>query len=201
MLGRGVQIAAVLGLATLVAGCGSSGSASGEGGNTFSNLLLYGGTTVPPVAPTPPVEAADCPPVTVTEGGAAIRSVAGGAADAASVRSQLSITEVARECIERPDGATVVKVGVQVRALLGPGGTAAKFDHPVSITIRRGEQVIASQSRRVSIAVSSGQYEQSAVVVVDGLVVPPGAGEYDIEVGLGAGGGRAAAPARRRGRS
>lgn len=182
----------------LLAACSSTGS-GGEGGNAFVNIFKYGGTTVPPVAPTPIIEVADCPPVAVTEGGAALRTVAGGG-EGAAVRSQLSISEVARECVGRPDGSMVVKVGVQVRALVGAGGGSARFDTPVSFVVKRGEQVFASRSRRVSVAVPPGQLEQTAIVVEDNIVVPPGVGEVDIEVGLGAAGsGRKAG--RRAGRS
>lgn len=192
----GLAAAAILG--SLVAGCSSTGSGE-SGGNVFSNFLFYGGATVPPVAPTQSIEVADCPPVTVADGGAAIRAVAG-SADASAVRSQLSIAEVARECTGRPDGAVIVKVGVQVRALLGPGGRAARFDTPVSIVLKRGDQVLASRSRRVAIAVPPGQPDQTAVVVEDNLVVPPGTGEFDIEVALGSGPRAPAASRSRRGR-
>jgi hypothetical protein len=177
----------VLGLALGLGGCSSTGSGSGEGtGSTLKNFLLYGGATVPPAAPPEIIEVRDCPAVTVSDGGAALRTVAG-SGDAASVRSQLSITEVARECSGRPDGAVIVKVGVQVRALIGPGGGSGRFDAPVNIVLKRGDQILASRARRVAITVAPGQFEQSAIVVEDNLVAPPGPGEFDIEVGLGAG--------------
>ena len=175
------RIALCLGVLAL-AGCSTAGSGEGAG-STFRNLFMYGGTTVPPAAPAAVIEVADCPPVTVTEGGAALRTVAGGG-EGAAVRSQLSIVEVARECTGRPDGSIVVKVGVQVRALVGAGGGAARFDTAVGIVLKRGEQVLASRSPRVSVAVPPGQVDQTAVVVEDNFVVPPG-GEFDIEVGLG----------------
>ena len=176
-----------------LAGCSSTSSDTGEGtGSTFKNFLLYGGATVPAAQVIPPIEVADCPPVTVRDGGAAIRA---GGGDTAAVRSQLSIANVARECIGREDGAIIVKVGVQVRALLGPGGSGGRFDAPVSFVLKRGDQVIASRSQRVPISIPAGQYEQSGIVVEDGMVVPPGTGEFDIEVALGSAG--RAAPSRR----
>ena len=179
-----------------VAGCTSSGSGDGAG-STLRNLLLYGGPTVPPAAAVPAIEIADCPSVTVIEGGATVRSVAGGG-EGAAVRSQLGIADVARECAGRDDGSVVVKVGVQVRALIGPGGGAPRFDTPISFAIKRGDTVLASRTARVSVTVPSGQYEKSEVVVVDGLVVPAGTPEYDIEVGLGSGPRAAASPNRRK---
>ncbi len=175
--------------------CSSTSSGSGEGaGSTLQNFLLYGGATVPPAQSVPALEVADCPPVTVAEGGAAIRAGAEGAA----VRNQISIANVARECTAREDGAILVKVGVQVRALLGPGGSGGRFDTPVNFVLKRGDQVIVSRSRRAGIAIPAGQYEQSGIVVEEGMLVPPGTGEFDIEVSLGA---RAAAPRSRRNRT
>ncbi len=157
-------------------------------GNTLQNFLLYGGATVPPAAPTQPIEVAECPAVTVSEGGAAAKTGT----------SQLSIANVARECVARPDGSIGVKVGVQVRGLLGPGSGAARFDTPVTFTLLRGDQVLSSRSRRVSVALSGNQPQQTAVIVEEGLIAPAGIGEFDIEIGLGAR-VRSAAPARKRG--
>lgn len=185
------QVALAAATACLLAGCGSSGSSST--GGTIGNLLMFGATTPPPAAPEAPIEVFDCPPVTVVEGRAAMRSGEG-----ASVRSQVAISELARECTGRADGTTVVKVGIQLRALLGPGSGAGRFDTPLSIVIKRGEQVLATRSRRVALAVPAGQSEATTVVVEDGLVVPPGTGEFDIEVAIGGAAAREAAPARAR---
>lgn len=174
-----------------LAGCASSGD--GEGGSTFGNLLTYGATTPPAPMRQGDVEARDCPAVIVAEGRSAIRS--GG--EGGSVRSQVSIANLARECIERPDGTVVVKVGIEGRALLGPGGSTARFDVPVSIALKRGEQVLTSRTRRASVAIPPGQLQGSFVVVEGDLVVPAGTGEFDIEVGLGSG-GAAPSPGRRR---
>jgi hypothetical protein len=183
-----------------LAACNSTGSNSdGDAGTTLKNFLLYGGATVPPAQVVPPLEIADCPPVTVGEGGAAIRAVAGGA-ESAAVRSQVAIANVARECTEGPNGSIIVKVGVQVRALLGPGGSGGRYDAPVNIVLKRGEQVIATRSPRISITIPAGQYEQSGIVVEQGMAVPSGTGEFDIEVSLG-GKGRTSAPRSRRSRS
>jgi hypothetical protein len=179
---RWAGLVASLVLSGAIAGCTSSGSGEGAG-STLQNFLLYGGATVPSAMPTPPIDVDDCPAVTVTEGGAAVRSGT----------SQLAIAHVARECIGRPDGSIAVRVGVQVRGLLGSGSGGARFDAPVTFTLLRGDRVLVSRARRVSMGLSGSQLEQTAVVVEDNLVVPAGTGEFDIEVGLGAR-SRSAAP-------
>ena len=181
-----------------VAACNTSGS--GGEGNTLSNLLYYGGTTAPPIAATSVIDVADCPVVDIGEGGAALRTVAGRSAEAEAVRSQISIVNVARECAGRPDGAVIVKVGIEGRALAGPGGAVSRSDVPVYVVLKRGDRILASQSRRASVNLEPGGLRGSFVVVEDNLIVPPGiGGEFEIEVGFGSAPGRsnAAAPRRR----
>ena len=100
---------------TALAGCG----APGEGGFGVGDMLLTAGTTQPPAQSTA-IEDVYCPTVDVTDGGAALQVRGGG--EAGSVRSQITLGEVARECIGQPDGSTLVKIGVEARALLGVGG-------------------------------------------------------------------------------
>ena len=67
---------------------------------------------------------------------------------------------------------------------------------PVNIVLKRGDRILASRLRRVAVAIPAGQAQASFVVVESELVVPPGTGDFAIEVGLGGAG--PAAPARRR---
>ena len=143
--------------------------------------------TEPPIAERAPEEAPDCPAVLVADGRAALKSGT----------SQVSVANVARECIERPNGAIAVKVGVEGRALLGPGSGSARFDVPVTIVLKRGETVLASRVKRVAVSIPPGQAHASFVVVEGDLIVPPGTGEFDIQVGLG-GSAPAARPRGRR---
>lgn len=190
-----VGAAALLGLAAL-SGC-SSTSDSGAG-STLTNLFNYGGTTVPPIAKNPALEAVDCPSVNVPEGGAALKTLGGKGDDAGSVRTQISIANVARECIERPDGTIAVKVGMEGRALLGPGGGSTHFDVPVTFALRKNDQTLVSRTRRASVTIQPGRYEQNFVLVESDLVVAAGTGEFEIEVSLGTGPRASAAPARRK---
>ena len=132
-------------------------------------------TSAVPIAVPAPVEAADCPGVLVIQGRSAIKQGS----------SQVSIANVARECIERPGGSIAVKVGVEGRALLGAGGGAGRFDVPVAFVLRRGDRVLASRVKRVAVSIPRGPAQASFVAFAADLIVPAGTPEYDIEVGLG----------------
>ncbi|RDI55165.1 hypothetical protein [Microvirga subterranea] len=171
---------ALLGL-TVLAGCG----APGEGGSTVGNMLAFAGPTVPPPVKQQ-VEDVYCPQVEIADGGSTMRSYAGGrVGDAAGLRSQVSISDLARECVGQPDGTVLVKVGVEGRALLGAGGGGGRFDVPVKIVVKRGDKVIANRLRRTAVSIPAGQAGANFAVVEEGIVVPAAdASTFDIEVAL-----------------
>ena len=178
---------AVLGLSALT-GCG----APGEGGFGVGDMLLTGGATL---APAQAAESRDvyCPTVDVVDGGAALQVRGGG--EAGSIRSQVALGELARECVGQPDGTTLVRVGVEARALLGGGGSAGRYDVPIQIVVKRGDTVLANRSRRVAAAIPAGETQTTVSVVEESIVVPAAyANDFVIQVGLGN-----AAAGRRRG--
>lgn len=186
----GLRAAGVVAACLAVSACNST--ASGGGG---LGAFLYGGT-VPPSAPARAAEV-ECPAVAIAPGGAAMNSYGGGRDGAPeALRSQLSIVNVARECVGRPDGSIIVKVGVEGRALVGPSGSAGRFEAPLRFVIKQGERVLASASRRAAVALATGETQGSFLVVEEGLVVPAGSSGFDIEVALG-GASAAERPARR----
>jgi hypothetical protein len=171
-----------------VAGCSSTSSAVEGTGSTLRNFLMYGGPTVPP----PRADAefvAPCPSVDVFEGGAALR-VSGG---------QITLGQLARECVVNQDGSITVKVGIEGRGLLGPGGAAGRFAAPVRVLIKVGDKVVASRARTVPVAIPAGEAQGFFNIVEEGIVVPKQyAHDYEIEVGLGSGGGASAEKPKRR---
>ena len=175
-------ILAALGLSGLT-GCG----APGEGGSTLGNMVMLAGTTVPP-ARQAQISDVYCPPITVMDGGAAIQVYAGGrVGDATGLRSQVTLGQLARECVGQPDGSTLVKIGVEGRALLGVGGSAGRYDVPLQIVVKSGSRVFANRSRRMAVAIPAGDTQTSFSVIEDNIVVPPAdANTFEIEVGLGA---------------
>ena len=160
-------------------GAPSAGASSGRG-STLGNLFKYGSTTEPPIRQAGNVEAADCPAVLVISGRSAIKHGSG----------QVSISDLARECVQRPDGSIVVKVGVQGLSLAGPGGGGVGHGSvPVVFQIRPGDKVIATRTRSAAITAQAGDSQGTFTAIEDGMVVPAKSGEFDIEVGLGGGGG------------
>jgi hypothetical protein len=179
---------AVLGLSVLT-GCG----APGEGGFGVGDMLLTAGTTLTP-AQSAEIRDVYCPTIDVVDGGAAIQVRGGG--EAGSVRSQVALGEVARECVGQPDGSTLVRVGVEARALMGAGGSSSRYDVPIHIVVKDGSTVFANRSRRVAAAIPAGQTQTTVSVIEEGIVVPASyANSFEIEVGLGS----QAAASRRRG--
>src|SRR5215204_1719130 len=135
MTRSGLRAASVAAACLTMAACSSTTSSGGGGGGSVFEAFLYGGS-VPPSGPGLGSDA-PCPAVGVAPGGAALNSYGGGREGSAeALRSQLSIVNLARECISRPDGSIVVKVGVEGRALIGPAGSAGRFEAPVRFAIK-----------------------------------------------------------------
>jgi hypothetical protein len=175
-------------------------SASAQDTSNFLRNFFYGGAPPPPPGPPEAGEPVECPPVTVADGSAALRAYAGGRTGAAeALRHQISIANVGRECRGQGDGSVLVKVGVEGRALLGPAGSPGRFEAPVRFVIRRGDQVFANRARAATVSLAAGQTQGSFMIVEEGMVVPAGTGEFEIEVGLGGArpSERPARPARR----
>ena len=188
--------AAFLATAGLVlSGCGSAND-SGVG-STVGNLVMFNSTRPPAPTPRPAEpEDLDCPQVSIIDGGAAIRSQAGG--DSGGLRYQIAINDVARECTATgSSGAYVLRVGVDGRVLAGPAGGAGSHSATLNIRVKRGTSVIAQRSVRVGGTIPSGEGGVNFSHVETGINVPAGSGEVEIEVGLG--GGAAATSRRRRG--
>lgn len=190
MAKKTLRIVVMMAAASALSACSSMPGEEG-GGNPLVNIVRYGGTTVPP--PMPEVlQDAPCPQVDVTTGGSAIRSYAGATGNNQALRSQISIANVARDCLMTADGFYEIKVGVEVRALLGPRGTPGRYDAPLRIVLRNNTTTFDSRQVRVSATVAPGQTQGSAFIVEENLRVPATVGRnYLIEVGLGqAGSGR-----------
>ena len=192
-MGKLVSVAA---LGVLLAGCGGgllpgggleTANTAGSGGSALGNLMQFG-TTSPPPAAVIAEEERECPPVSITAGGAALRL---GAADSQSVRSQITVTDVARDCTNAAGGGVTVRVGAEGRVLVGPAGSAGPINATLRIEVKRGDQVIASRNARVGATVPAGQGQATWVHVEDGILVPgsvlASSGDIDVFVTLNPG--------------
>ncbi|MDP3256297.1 MAG: hypothetical protein Q8S58_08040 [Bosea sp. (in: a-proteobacteria)] len=173
-----------------LAGCGSSGSSSGQPSamQTFGNVVMFQSTTPPPPDQLP-TDADDerliCPEVIIADGGAAVRAQSG--QDSGSLRHQISILNVARECTPTGNGGFRLKVGVEGRVLLGPAGGPGNYGATLTTLVTRGTTQLARRTARVGGTVGAGQGGTDFSHVEDGIVVPAGRGEVEIIVSLGTG--------------
>lgn len=168
-----------------LAGCstfGFGGSSStpaapqGEsGGNVFRNLLLYGGTTVPPSMKIE--KEMECPSAFIRDGGAVIRNGKGQA-----VSSQLTIRNVDRECVPDGDGV-IVKVGIEGLALIGAAGKPGPVSGALTITADRDGKVVASRASVAKVTIGA-EGQALFTVIEDGIRIPPGEGDTVINVGF-----------------
>jgi hypothetical protein len=165
---------------------------------TFGNVVMFQSTTPPPADQLPKDEEDErliCPEVIIADGGAAVRAQSG--QDSGSLRHQISILNVARECTPTGNGGFRLKVGVEGRVLLGPAGGPGNYGATLTTLVTRGTTQIARRTARVGGTVGAGQGGTDFSHVEDGIVVPAGSGDVEIIVALG-GGSATAARSRRR---
>ena len=190
--------------ASVLGGCGGGPVAellpgvaapAGGQGSGLQNLVRYGTTSPPPPVEDQPDEV-ECPPVLIAPGGAAQRL--GGPASE-SVRSQISITDVARECAPAAGGGITVRVGAQGRVVAGPAGAAGGQFASMRIEIRKNDSVVSSRAVRVGGSIPGGQAGADWAHVEPPIAIPANivrtSGDVDIVVTLGPG---AAEPRARR---
>jgi len=188
MLGNSMRIGALLMAASFVGACNTLPDNAEGGGNPLANIVRYGGTTVPEPMELA-LEEAPCPQVDIIPGGAAIRNYTGSQETNTNLRSQISIANVARDCIVASDGDYQIQLGVEGRVLLGPRGAPGRYEAPVRIRIRTGSETFIDRVVRASATLESGSTQANFIVSEDDLRVPSRAGRnYLIEVGLASGG-------------
>lgn len=165
---------------------GMAGSAAAGDGSFFKNLFNGNGVDGVPSVTAPRAYDPDdayCPTVTIKDNAASIQVPPGSAST--GIRHQITFGRISRECAVREGGALGVKVGLELRALIGPLGAPGTFDAPVTIAIRYNEKIITSRTRRVAVRIAPGETFGSATVIESDLNVPAEyANGYDIDVGL-----------------
>ena len=160
------------------------------------------GLNKPP--PPPPAESSPgCPTIALLPGTEAQRTLQPGASGKLGVRYQYSLFNVGRECTVSGN-RVMIKVGADGRVLLGPAGTAGRYDVPIRVAVFSEAQRKAVESRlfKVPVQLAGGQASAPFNFVSDTIAVsiPQGhSGEYSIKVGIdaGKGGGEVAAKPKR----
>jgi hypothetical protein len=169
-------------------------------------LSIFGGGEKEQQQPDRPAQAApgaavDCPEILVDTGAATLRVPPG--ADNSSVRYQLSLSHLARECTVSGD-QILIKVGVEGAAVLGPVGQPGAYSGSVKIAARRqkDEAILASKSYRVSATVPAGAARGEFRLIAEPLSVPylgaQAADDYEILVGFEGGAADKTAPEQKR---
>lgn len=199
---RGAAAAAAAMAAGLVlAGCGGpAGSVAGGDPDPVStklgNLLAFNSTTAPPLPNKGQGARIDCPVVQIEPGMSAYRV---GGPDSATVRYQIAIGDVARDC-SQSNGQLLVRVGVETRTVVGPAGGPGNYTAPLTVALRRvgDEKILASKTYQVGGAVGSNGNAINAMVA-EPLAAPftteRAADDYEVVLSIGKG---AAAPEGRR---
>ncbi len=173
-----------------------SGSSANEPANASPSpgnrvLRMLGFTQSSPNAPgAKPSALTNCPDIVIDGGAAELRDPP--AADASSVRYQIAISRMARECaLNGRDIA--VKVGIQGAAVLGPVGQPGAYYGNLRVALRRKRdgQLFAAKTFRVGATIPSGAARADFNLLVEGLSAPfisPTASEdYEVVVGFGQG--------------
>ncbi len=149
-----------------------------------------------------PVASVDinCPPVEVTDDGAAYRV---GGAENESVRYQFNIGDTARHCDPAGPGQAALKIGVKGDVVIGPAGSAGTYSVPLRIVItsETDKKQVFSKTYKVeatSDGVSAGPFE----IVTEPILLPMPtlqlADLYSISVGFQPGGATSAPHRHRR---
>lgn len=205
--------------ALVLAGCGGGipliggGSSSSQAttpveqqqgaGATVRNHLLYGGPTVPQ-SQQPGFHIIDrqrgCPALDILENAAGYRG-SGSGAQASQVTYQASITSSVRECIFEGNQLRL-RIGVEGRVLLGPGGRPGAFTIPLRVVVKRRADIVTQRFNRITVTVPAGETYAEFAVVEENITVPTSeidpADEFDVYVGLDASGQQALRQTRRR---
>ncbi|WP_018266737.1 hypothetical protein [Methylosinus sp. LW4] len=194
---------AILSISAIAAALAASGASAFDFPNPLS---VFGGGEKEPQKSDRPVQAApgaavDCPEILVDTGAATLRVPPG--ADNSSVRYQLSLSHLARECTVSGD-QILIKVGVEGAAVLGPNGQPGSFSGALKIAARRqkDESILASKTYHISASVPAGAARGEFRVISEPLAVPylgaQAADDYEILVGFEGGAADKSAPAQKR---
>jgi hypothetical protein len=99
------------------------------------------------------------------------------------VKTQFTIKNVARECVAAGD-SVVFKVGIEGLALIGTAGKPGPASAPVTITITRGNKIVATRATTAKVIIPADEGQAQFRIIEDGIKVPPGVGDLAVTVGF-----------------
>lgn len=166
----------------LAAGCGVQKAEAFE----FPKIgmpKIFGGEKEQPLAPG---ATADCPVIVAEDGAQMLRAPAG--AEGAAVHHQVSIKNIARECIVEGDHV-VIRVGIEGDAMLGPAGAPGDFGGSIRVALRKthDDSIVSSKTYRVNAAIPAGASRADFRLLADPIAAPPSQKaheDYEILVGF-----------------
>lgn len=194
--GRAALSGGALVLATLTAACssdGTTGATGSAGASRFAELFsskpaasyAQAGTTNA-AAPVTEFDPANCPPVDIRQGASTftVNTAAKNPAESA-LRYQGTFSQTARSC-SRSGATMTIKLGVQGRIILGPGGGPGEVDVPVRFAlVEEGIQpkTVWTKFYRVPVTIGEGQASVAFTHIEEDLTVPmPGKDALDAYV-------------------
>ena len=180
--GRAARLGGVLVLA-LLAGCSSDGTTASTQGGTSRSLseifaskpATYAQAGSPAAPESTEFDATDCPPVDIRPG-ASTYSVNSASKDPSqsALRYQGNFSQTARSC-SRSGSTLTIKLGVQGRIILGPGGGPGQIEVPIRFAlVEEGVQpkTIWTKFYKVPVVIADGQPSVTFTHIEDDLSVP-----------------------------
>jgi hypothetical protein len=177
---------AVLSLA-LLTGCSSNGSSEPSGTSRSLSEIFTGGTSYAqagkPAATTSGASEAspaefdpnDCPTIDIRQGASTFSvNTASKNPEDSALRYQGSFSQTARSCTRNGNMLTI-KLGVQGRLILGPGGTPGQVEVPLRFAlVQEGVQpkTVWTKFYQVPVMIGEGQPSVSFTHIEDDLTVP-----------------------------
>jgi hypothetical protein len=183
MFDRKSQAILLLLAGALLGGCSTGSSWIDASTSSVSNFFSGGGSSRPTnVAAGEPGASPefDCPGVTIRPGASTLAVNASNAdPSATNLRYQASFSQTARECRFNA-GTVTMKVGMQGRIILGPGGGPGQLTVPLRYAVvREGAEpkTIWSKLYRVSVEIPPGQGNVPFTHIIEDVAypLPPGA--------------------------
>jgi hypothetical protein len=135
----------------------------------------------------------DCPVLDVAPNGASMRDFGGTAEGGAqSLRNQISISNLARECKDAGSSITM-SLGVEGSVLLGPAGAPGTFTVPLLFEARIKDKVVTTRRETLSVTIPPTESRAFFSTVLTDFSIPKD-DDTDVYVGLSKSGGPALRP-------